>query len=101
MEIALDEAMQAAQAGEIPVGATITHAGQLIAKGSNQCESLHDSSAHAELLAMTAASNHLGNKYLNDCTLYVTLEPCAMCAGAMHWAQLGRLVYAASDPKKG
>ena len=101
MDLALKQASLAATQGEIPVGAVITLQHRLIAKGHNQCEQLHDSSAHAELIAMTAASNYLGNKYLRDCCLYVTLEPCAMCAAAMYWTQLGRLVYAASDSKRG
>lgn len=101
MQKALQAAEQALSEGEVPVGAVITCQDRLIAQAHNQCERLHDSSAHAEMLAMTAATAHLGNKYLSDCTLYVTLEPCAMCAAAMHWAQLQHLIYAASDPQRG
>lgn len=101
MKQALLEARKAAAAGEVPVGAVVTCAGQIIARGYNQVEQLQDVTAHAEIIALTAASNYLGSKYLPDCTLYVTLEPCVMCAGALQWAQLGRLVYGAADEKGG
>ena len=101
MSKALQEAEEALQTGEVPVGAVISHQGKLIAKAHNQCERLRDSSAHAEMLAMTSAAAYLGSKYLSECSLYVTLEPCAMCAAAMYWTQLQHLVYAASDPKRG
>lgn len=101
MKIALREAETAREAGEIPVGAVIVSQNSIIARGHNQTELLKDVTAHAEMITVTAAANGLHNKYLNDCTLYVTLEPCAMCAGALAWAQLGRLVYGASDEKRG
>ena len=101
MDLALQEAEVALQAGEVPVGAVVSCQGRPIAKAHNQCEQLKDSSAHAEMLAMTSAAAYLGNKYLSDCILYVTLEPCAMCASAMHWAQLHQLVYGAADPQRG
>ena len=101
MHRALDEARQAVRAGEIPVGAIVVAAGRIIARGHNLTETLCDVTAHAEMQAITAAAGHLGGKYLPDCTLYVTLEPCAMCAGALYWAQLGRLVFGAEDPRRG
>lgn len=101
MEIALGLAEEAAEDGEIPVGAVIVCRNRIIAKGRNQTEQLNDVTAHAELLAITAATQYLGAKYLTDCTLYVTLEPCVMCAGALFWAQVGRLVIGAPDPKRG
>ncbi|MFZ4426381.1 MAG: nucleoside deaminase [Saprospiraceae bacterium] len=101
MREALKAAQQAAQAGEIPVGAVIVCEGRIVARGHNDTERLLDVTAHAEMIALTAACNHLGSKYLPDCTLYVTLEPCPMCAGALSWAQLGRLVYGAADDKRG
>jgi tRNA(adenine34) deaminase len=101
MKKAIDEALKAFDSGEIPVGAIVIVNQQIIARGHNMVEKLNDATAHAEMIAITAASEYLGSKYLNECTLYVTLEPCAMCASAMHWAQLGKLVYAASDPAKG
>ena len=101
MRQALRQAELAASMGEIPVGAVVVCQGQIIARGHNQTEQLTDVTAHAEIIALTAASNFLGGKYLNDCTLYVTLEPCVMCAGALAWAQLGRLVYGAGDDKRG
>ena len=101
MQRALDEARQAARAGEIPVGAVVVAAGQIIARGHNLTETLCDVTAHAEMQAITAAAGHLGGKYLPDCTLYVTLEPCSMCTGALYWAQLGRLVFGAEDPRRG
>ena len=101
MRQALSEARLAAEEGEVPVGAVITCQGRIIARTHNQTERLHDVTAHAELLAITAATDALGAKYLTDCTLYVTVEPCVMCAGAMGWAQLSRLVYGARDEKRG
>ncbi len=101
MNEALKLAAEAGARGEIPVGAVVVSQHRIIAKGQNQTEGLTDVTAHAELLALTAAAQHLGGKYLRDCTLYVTLEPCPMCAGALYWAQLGRLVYGASDEKRG
>lgn len=101
MNLALEEATQAYELGEIPVGAIVVVQGHIIARAHNQTERLQDVTAHAEILALTAASNYLGSKYLPQCTLYVTLEPCAMCAGALAWAQLGSLVYGASDSKRG
>jgi tRNA(adenine34) deaminase len=101
MQIALREAERAADAGEIPVGAVVVCQNRIIAKTHNQTETLTDVTAHAELLAITAAANHLGSKYLTDCVLYVTLEPCVMCAGALFWAQISRLVIGADDPKRG
>lgn len=101
MEIALGLAEEAAEDGEIPVGAVVVCRNRIIAKTCNQTERLNDVTAHAELVAITAAANHLGGKYLTDCTLYVTLEPCVMCAGALFWAQVGRLVVGAPDPKRG
>ncbi len=101
MEIALSLAEEAAADGEIPVGAVVVSRNRIIGKGRNQTEQLGDVTAHAEILALTAAAQYLGGKYLTDCTLYVTLEPCVMCAGALYWAQLGRLVVGAPDPKRG
>ncbi len=101
MRQALGEAKAALTEGEIPVGAVIVSGDRIIARAHNNTERLHDVTAHAEMLAFTAATNFLGAKYLTDCTLYVTLEPCAMCAGAAGWAQIGRIVYGASDPKRG
>ena len=101
MRQAMNEAHKAYEMGEIPVGAVVVCKNQIIARGHNHTEQLHDVTAHAEMIAITAAANYLQNKYLNDCTLFVTLEPCLMCAGALAWAQLGKLVYAASDDRKG
>lgn len=101
MEIALGLAEEAAEDGEIPVGAVVVCQNRIIAKGRNQTEQLKDVTAHAEMVAITAAANYLGGKYLTDCTLYVTLEPCVMCAGALFWAQVGRLVIGTPDPKRG
>ncbi|MFA7472129.1 MAG: nucleoside deaminase [Spirosomataceae bacterium] len=101
MAEALSLAKEAAVEGEIPVGAIVVCKGRIIARAKNATERLNDVTAHAEILAITAASEYLGGKYLNQCTLYVTLEPCVMCAGALYWSQLGRLVYGASDPKRG
>ena len=101
MRKALEEATRAAEEGEIPVGAVIVCQGKIIARAHNQTERLNDVTAHAEMLAVTMAANHLGGKYLNDCTLYVTLEPCTMCAGALAWAQLGKLIIGAPAPPRG
>lgn len=101
MEIALGLAQEAADDGEIPVGALVVCRNRIIAKARNQTEELKDVTAHAEMLAITAAADCLGGKYLTDCTLYVTLEPCVMCAGALFWSQIGRLVIGAADPKRG
>jgi tRNA(adenine34) deaminase len=101
MKEALKEAQAAFEEDEIPIGAVVVWRGRVIAKGHNMTERLHDATAHAEMIAITAATEALGGKYLNDCTLYVTVEPCPMCASAMNWAQLGRLVYGAIDPKRG
>ncbi len=101
MAEALSLAKEAAVEGEIPVGAIVVCKRRIIARAKNATERLNDVTAHAEILAITAASEYLGGKYLNQCTLYVTLEPCVMCAGALYWSQLGRLVYGASDPKRG
>jgi len=101
MKMALDEAKAAAAEGEIPVGAIVVCKGMVIARAHNMTETLTDVTAHAEMQAITAAASYLGGKYLDQCTLYVTLEPCTMCAGAIGWSQLQRLVYGASDPKRG
>jgi tRNA(adenine34) deaminase len=101
MREALKEANEAAQKDEVPVGAVIVIRNKIIAKAHNSTELLNDVTAHAEVLAITAASNHLGSKYLNKCTIYVTLEPCLMCAGALFWSQIGKLVYGAHDEKRG
>ena len=101
MQMALDEARAAAVEGEIPVGAVVVCGGRVIARAHNQTERLNDVTAHAEMLVTTAATAAVGGKYLNDCTLYVTLEPCVMCAGALAWAQLGELVIGATDPRRG
>jgi len=101
MRQALLEAEKAYELGEIPVGAVVVSNERIIARAHNNTEQLTDVTAHAEIIALTAAAAHLGNKYLEGCTLYVTLEPCAMCAGALAWAQLDRLVYGASDDKRG
>ena len=101
MRKALEEARRAFEADEIPVGAVVVCGDQIIARGHNLTEMLHDVTAHAEMQAITAAAEHLGGKYLDVCTLYVTVEPCIMCAGAIGWSQLGRLVYGAADPKRG
>lgn len=101
MRQAILEAEKAYELGEVPVGAVVVSNERIIARAHNNTEQLTDVTAHAEIIALTAASAYLGNKYLEDCTLYVTLEPCAMCAGALSWAQLDRLVYGASDDKKG
>ena len=101
MKMALDEAMHAYDNEEVPVGAVVVCKGRVIARAHNLTETLTDVTAHAEMQAVTAAANHLGGKYLTDCTLYVTVEPCIMCAGALGWAQLGRLVYGVPDDKRG
>lgn len=101
MREALKEARKAFDEGEIPVGAVVVCKNKVIARAHNQTERLNDATAHAEMLAVTAAANYLGSKYLDECALYVTLEPCAMCAGALHWSQLQRLVYSADDPQRG
>ena len=101
MREALAEARAAADEGEVPVGAVVVARGRVIARGHNMTERLADPTAHAEMIALTAATEALGGKYLTDCTLYVTLEPCPMCAAALGWAQLGRFVYGAPDPKRG
>ena len=101
MRRALDEAMAARDAGEIPVGAVVVADGRIIARAHNLTETLGDVTAHAEMQAITSAANQLGGKYLTDCTLYVTLEPCIMCAGAIGWAQIPRIVYGAADDKRG
>ena len=98
---ALLQAKLAAEAGEVPVGAVVVCANRIIARGHNRTEHLGDVTAHAEMIALTAAAEHLGSKYLEDCTLYVTLEPCVMCAGALAWAQFGKIVYGAEDEKRG
>jgi len=101
MKQALAEARKAYDRDEVPVGAIIVANGQIIARAHNLTETLNDVTAHAEMQAITAAANSIGGKYLEGCTMYVTLEPCLMCAGAIFWAQIDKLVYAASDPKRG
>ena len=101
MRLALAEAEAALSDGEVPVGAVIVSKGRVIAKGHNMTERLHDPTAHAEMIAITAATEATGSRYLDECTLYVTLEPCPMCAAALNWAQTARIVYGASDPKRG
>lgn len=101
MRKALDEAQRAAEEGEVPVGAVVVCGGRIIARAHNGVERLNDVTAHAEMLAVTMASGRLGGKYLNECILYVTMEPCTMCAGALAWAQLGTLVVGAPDPHRG
>ena len=101
MKEALREAGFAAAEDEVPIGAVIVWNGRIIAKGHNMTERLGDPTAHAEMIAITAATEAVGGKYLNDCTLYVTVEPCPMCAGALAWAQIGSVVYGASDSKRG
>lgn len=101
MREALMEAKAAAEEGEIPIGAVVVSRGRIIGKGHNMVEMLHDATAHAEMIAITAATEAIGGKYLNDCTLYVTVEPCPMCAAALNWSQIGRIVYGAADPKRG
>lgn len=101
MKQALSEARKAYEKGEVPVGAVIVCKDQIVARGHNLTQALNDVTAHAEMQAITAAAATLGGKYLNECILYVTVEPCTMCAGAIGWAQLGKLVYGAGDEKKG
>lgn len=101
MRLALDEAKKAANQGEIPIGAVVVCRGQIIGRGHNLTEMLRDVTAHAEMQAITAAAETLGGKYLTDCTLYVTIEPCVMCAGALGWSQISRLVYGAPEEKRG
>ena len=101
MKEALKEAKYALEKDEIPIGAVVVCNNRIIGRGHNQVELLNDVTAHAEIIALTAAANYLGSKYLIDCTLYVTLEPCAMCASALGWAQIPNIVYGASDAKKG
>ena len=101
MREALKEAQKAFEIGEVPVGAVVVCNNRIIARAHNQTEKLTDATAHAEMLAVTAAANYLGSKYLNECILYVTLEPCVMCAGALHWVQLQKLVFGASDVQRG
>ena len=101
MRAALEQAHSAADEGEIPIGAVVVCGDRIVGVGHNMTEALSDPTAHAEMIAMTAACSTIGGKYLSDCTLYVTVEPCPMCAAAMNWAQLGALVYGAPDPKRG
>ena len=101
MREALREAQEALAEGEIPIGAVVVWKGRIIGRGHNMTERLHDTTAHAEMIALTAATEALGGKYLNDCTLYVTVEPCPMCAGALAWAQAGRIVWGAPDERRG
>ena len=101
MQKALQEARKAAEAGEVPVGAVVVCRDRIIARAHNLTETLNDVTAHAEMQAITAAANALGGKYLTDCTLYVTVEPCVMCAGAIAWSQMGKLVFGAVDEKRG
>lgn len=101
MREALREAQEAGANGEVPIGAVIVCQDRIIGRGRNMTEKLGDPTAHAEMIAITAATETLGGKYLNDCTLYVTVEPCPMCAGALAWAQIGEIVYGADDPKRG
>ena len=101
MREALREANRAAEEDEVPIGAVIVCKSRIIGKGYNMTERLNDPTAHAEMIAITAATEAMGGKYLNECTLYVTVEPCPMCAGALAWSQIGRVVYGAADPKRG
>lgn len=101
MRAAISEAHRALDKNEVPIGAVVTAAGRIVGRGHNLVEMLCDSTAHAEMQALTAAMHAAGGKYLQECTLYVTVEPCVMCAGACAWAQVGRIVYGASDPKRG
>ena len=101
MREALGEAKASVAAGEIPIGAVVVWKGRIIGRGHNMTERLHDTTAHTEMIAITSATEAMGGKYLNDCTLYVTVEPCPMCAGALAWSQMGRIVYGAPDPRRG
>lgn len=94
-------AQKAEESGEIPVGAVVVAGNQIIGKGFNQTETLKDSTAHAEMIALTSAFQYLGSKYLHDCRMFITLEPCVMCAGALHWSQIGEIIFGAKDPGKG
>ncbi len=101
MREALKEALVAFDRDEVPVGCIIAYGNRIVARAHNLTETLNDPTAHAEMQAITAATNTLGGKYLNECTLYVTLEPCTMCAGALFWSQIGKIVFGATDPKRG
>ena len=101
MKQALREAQRAADADEVPIGAVIVMQHKIIGRGYNQVETLNDSTAHAEIIALTSAFNYLGSKYLPEASIYVTIEPCAMCCGALYWSKIARLVYGAPDPKHG
>jgi tRNA(adenine34) deaminase len=101
MQFALREARIAYDEDEVPIGAVVVINNKIIARGHNQVERLNDSTAHAEMIALTAAFNHLGSKYITDAALYVTIEPCLMCCGAMYWGKIGRIVYGADDDKNG
>lgn len=101
MREALKQAERAFGEDEVPIGAVVVHGTRIIGRGYNQVERLHDPTAHAEMIAITAACQHLGSKYLEGCTLFVTIEPCPMCAGALHWAQFDRIVFGAAEPKHG
>ncbi|MFR9649404.1 MAG: nucleoside deaminase [Rikenellaceae bacterium] len=101
MRLAINEAHKALEMGEVPIGAVVVIKGQIVGRGHNLVETLNDATAHAEMQAITAAMSTIGGKYLNDATLYVTLEPCVMCAGALAWSQVGRVVWGADDKKKG
>lgn len=101
MRLALNEARKALEEQEVPIGAVVVSQGAVVGRGHNLVETLSDPTAHAEMQALTAAASTLGGKYLNKCTLYVTVEPCIMCAGAIGWAQIGRVVWGADDPKRG
>lgn len=101
MKMALREAEKAYEEGEVPVGAVVVMNGRVVSRGYNMVEKLNDPTAHAEIIALTSAFNALGSKYLPDATLYVTVEPCLMCAGALHWSKIGRIVWGASDVKNG
>ena len=101
MQMALEQARAAGERNEIPIGAVVVCKGRVIARAHNLTETLNDPTAHAEMQAITAATDYLGGKYLTDCTLYVTVEPCPMCAAALAWAQIPRIVYGADDPKRG
>lgn len=101
MRMALNEALRALDKREVPIGAVVVAGDRVIGRGHNLVETLGDATAHAEMQAITAAMSALGSKYLNDCTIYVTVEPCVMCGGALAWSQIGRVVYGAEDPKRG
>lgn len=101
MQLAISEAKKALDKREVPIGAVVVCRGKVVGRGHNLVETLADATAHAEMQAITAATSTLGSKYLKECTLYVTVEPCVMCAGALAWSQIGRVVYGAADPKRG